>query len=1055
MTDDYLVDGRPPDEADDVDILAQIDALAPWRDKRDEERVLPSPEPMFKTLFVQSIDEGDSVLRDFADHVIGPLSDYFGTVSAKGGAFFRKKAAENAPHTERYQRDQTLRGHLVNGMLPARRIAWLLHNWDSKGVRYWDEMTDRLFIAGFMLHDFTKIPEVKRVLKKAGFQEMEAPSERQIPTLERIFLEWCERLGLNTFLKPLGGTAAVLHDLIYVAANTQQFSGTAHVPALLPNTATNSSVYMLATEVSHLADLLAYVAPTPRALIAHETIKGIITRLAYAPHLAHNVAGQLVYHHVAENRGLILNLIHNATIDTLRQPDKREPILYAPSGVVYLERHDAPDLPVAAELTAHIVSLIRQTTGVRMIERRKGIKLGKDGLRPDESYNDLFNLRQVIEVSPRLTLLIRSNAPQYIEKMKAANYPGSDELPAYSTAKEDSRLRQMAEWASLLEIQIEERYPGFQSAFITQALESWGLADVAPAFETVRTFKPEQRDGTGIRYHWYWAATHALSRRNADPTEVLEWLEKAAAQIGSLLPDELPESALANEETWDDLTDYIGRVLTISDDKAVLVDDSQELKRYVRGKKSGGAVCALCGSNYITRKQAETAVAFQPGVYTARVRIGASDNKRSICSICGLEQLLRQLFVENLDTGGTAEGQRVRYLAFYPSYFFTPETLKLVQRVYRTLQNVRISDRDMRHAMQNSSLADSTFWQRLDPFLMRPMENDSRRVLRYSAAAQSTFLMIGFRGFNDPTDSESWILPAFLSLILPICLDVKVVASESGVPLLLEADELPETVWFDGAHAAIQALIQAGRLNVDEVLPTLTRLAAAYLIHLDTEYQPPKENWHRFPPIAHALMESPLYVFYYLKKQERDGQAASVDQVRRYVHYAESIFAVQGDVLMSHAKELVILYRQFYRAKNIGNANSILRPLSVVADALLVADPRLFGDAEALVEVAYGELYRFMDRVSKGLADGRFPKGVSRLEREQAMRAFCEKFVNDVFIGVFNKDVAALRSKQLNLLRSAVEVLFRNAQQDEWAERGQPVDESEADEDTETADSGS
>ncbi len=1057
MTDDYLEDTLSPDAIGDDD-LEQIDARAHWRDRTDEDRVLPSPEPMFKTLFLQSIDEEDVVLREFAEYVIGPLSDYFGTVSAKGGAFFRKKAAENAPHSERYQRDQTLRGHLVNGMLPARRIAWLLHNWEAKGLRYWDEMTDRLFIAGFMLHDFTKIPEVKQVLKQAGFQEMEAPSERQIPTLEGIFLDWCERLRLNTFLEPLGGSATVLHDLIYIAVNTQQFSGTAHAPALLPNTATDFSVYSCATEVSHLADLLAYVAPTPRTLVAHETIQTIITRLAYGPNLPGSIAGKLVYHHVAENRGLLLNLIHNAAIDRLKVDNQREPILYAPSGVVYLERYDAPDLPAPADLTHHIVSHIRQITGERMVEKKKGVKLGKDGLRTDESYNDLFNLRQVIHVSPSLALLVRSNAPQYLEKMKAANYPGSSELPAYSTAKDDPRLRQMAEWASLLEIQVEDRYPGFHPTFVEQVLAGWNLTDLAPAFEAVRTFKPEQRDGTGIRYHWYWAATHALSRRDpakVDQTSVLEWLDETAQQIAAQLPDDLPESAQANEETWDDLADYISRVLTISDNKGASGNSSQELKRYMRGKGGrGGAVCALCGSDYITRKQAETAVAFQPGVYTARVRIGASDNKRSICSICGLEQVLRQLFVENLDTGGTAEGQRVRYLAFYPSYFFTPETLKLVQRAYQTLQNVRISEKDLRHAMQGANLADPTFWQRLDSFLIRPLENDSRRVLRYSNAAQSTFLMLGFRGFNDPTDSESWILPAFLALVLPICLDVKVVASESGVPLLLEANELPETVWFDGAHAAIQALTRSSRLNVDEVLPTLTRLVAAYLIHLDTEYQPPKENWHRLPPIAHALMESPLYTFYYLKKQERDGQNVSMIQIRRYVHYAESIFAVQGDVLMSHAKELVSLYRQFYRAKNIGNANSILRPLSVISDALLVADPRLFSDAEALIEVAYGELYRFMDRVSKGLADGRFPKGVTAAEREQAMRLFCEKFVNDVFIGVFNKDVAALRGKQLNLLRSAVEVLYRNAQQQEWAERGQMADETGADEATDTAESG-
>lgn len=146
---------------------------------------------------------------------------------------------------------------------------------------------------------------------------------------------------------------------------------------------------------------------------------------------------------------------------------------------------------------------------------------------------------------------------------------------------------------------------------------------------------------------------------------------------------------------------------------------------------------------------------------------------------------------------------------------------------------------------------------------------------------------------------------------------------------------------------------------------------------------------------------------------------------------------------MSYAKELVDLYRGFYRAKTITNTNSILRPLNVVADALLIADTRLFPDAESLTEVAYGELYRFMDRVASGQADGRFPKGISPQEREKAMRAFCQKFVNDVFIGVFNGDVAALRGKQLNLLRSACEVLYRKSHQDEWESRRQETDESD------------
>jgi CRISPR type I-D-associated protein Csc3/Cas10d len=43
-------------------------------------------------------------------------------------------------------------------------------------------------------------------------------------------------------------------------------------------------------------------------------------------------------------------------------------------------------------------------------------------------------------------------------------------------------------------------------------------------------------------------------------------------------------------------------------------------------------------------------------------------------------------------------------------------------------------------------------------------------------------------------------LTSSAALILPLALDVKVVASESPTPLMTEADELDETVFMDGVR---------------------------------------------------------------------------------------------------------------------------------------------------------------------------------------------------------------------------------------------------------------
>ncbi|MCC7452331.1 MAG: type I-D CRISPR-associated protein Cas10d/Csc3 [Anaerolineae bacterium] len=1059
--DDLDLNGQNYDEPSDE----ELEALDQKREQleQQEQAVAQSIalQPMFQTLFELSVEPGDRVLEDFARCVVGPLSDYFGMEAAKGGAFFQQKEAEGAKNTERYSRDQTLRAHLINGMLPARRIASLLQRWGAQPLRHWDETVERLFIAGYMLHDFTKIKAAKQTLIDAGFKEMEAPSDRQIPYLETIFLEWGRILGLDPFLEPVGGLEYLLHDVIYVACNTQRYSGTIHAPTLLPRTMTEASAYKLATNISTLADLMAYVARTPRELVVHESINDALRRLWLNLAPTFQVAS-LVYHHVAENRGLLLNFIHDAALKALEEEDQRVALLFAPSGVVYLERHDAPPMPAPDALVDQIVGQIRARAGDKLISTGKGAKRGNTGLQVDDSYNDFFDLRDMVLKSVDLVERhIRSNKSQArLTAVEAENWAGESEFPHVSTVPGDTRLDQMAEWAGLLENQFRDRLPTFDiTSFL---LYEWAIEDLRTQFDAVRNH-PKALKGGGIKFWWFWAAAHALQRKSGvkDPDAISTWLRTISQRLVSALPGDLPVSAQASDETWRNLSDYVARVLTLGGTKAEPGSAANELERYTRAKAGrGGAVCAICGSSYTTRKPAETAVAFQPGVYSARIKIGASDNKRNLCSICALEQLLRQLFVENLDSGSTAEGQRIRYLSFYPSYFFTPETLRFMRRVYGLLKDVRLSDKELRRAlnaqatrlkdvsMQGHPLRDVTFWQRLDPFLLRAESEDpSRRVVRYSEEAISTFLMVGFRSFNDPSDTESWVLPAWFALTLPICLDVKVIASEGGTPLMLEADELRETVWYDGAHAAIQALLGDDRLDIDQMQDALARLTAAYLIHLDTEYQPPKENWHRLAPIAHALTESPWYVLYYLKKQERDGHLVGDERVRRYLAFAEMIFTRKGDNAMSLARKLVEQYRGFYRARTPLNPNRMRRPLDVVAETLLKADPRLFPDAQSLEEAAYGELKRFMDRVGKGLADGRFPKGISAEARDAAMQTFCKTFVEEVFIDIFDRDVAALRGKQLNLLSSTCEALYRQMQLEEWAQRGRDEDENETDED--------
>lgn len=1048
-----------PIYGDDYEIEADVaeDVLLPDLAIRDKA-------PMFQVLFQEAVD-GDPVLEAFAEHVVGRLSDQFATKAAKGGAFFVAREAEGMSNTARFQHDQNLRAHLINGILPVIHIVRQLIAWDAPMFEHWTpEEYERLLIAGYMLHDFTKIAAVKQRLKEEGFKEYDAPDEAQMPLLREIFATWCANLGLDAFLEPVGGVHPYLNDLIYIAVNTQALKGTARNLRLYGRLALDIDRLDQITYLSRMADLMAYVAKTPREVVAHESIRKLMV-MQFAFDEGNKPVARLIYHHVAENRGLLLNFIHNGVMQSLTN-EWRVPLLFAPGGVVYLEHRDAPPVPDVDTLVDAVVDYTRTQAGEKLISSGKGAKRGNTFMQIDDSYNDFFSMSEMIVNSMKLiSRYIRSNkTPSRFQKMTEYQWTGWDNIPEnYPQDSKDARADQIAEWAGFVETQFRDRFNPDTTDIIRWLLEKFGISDLEDDFLVL---KSEATRG-GLRYWWHWAAAHALNRQQPplDDLAVEQWLHRLSQELIDELPDDMPDSARVNQETWRDIADYIRKVLTIGGTKSQVRFAGDELEQYVQAKvKRGVSACAICGLDYPTRRPAETAVAFQPGVYTQRISIGASNNKRNLCSICATEQLLRQLFLQNLDTGSRAEAQRIRYLSFYPSYFFSPQTIRVIQRAYRSIRAIRMSDADFGRVLRSQdNLRDPSFWQRLDSFLLRPAaEEDTARfkkVLRYDDTAQSTFFTAGFRNI-DPTETESWVLPVFLSLVMAINLDVKVVASDSGVPLMHEATELPETLWFDGAHPAIQQLIAVrhvpeegdkeahdkleirSRLDVDSLLLALARLTAAYLIHLDTEYEPPKENWQRFVPIANALCESPLYVFHYLKKQERESENKPITRTRiqRYLHYTD-LFNLQGDQGMTHASKLVDLYRGFYRARSMKNANSILRPLSVVSDALLVADQKLFSDTEALIEVAHGEIYRFMDRVGSGQADGRFPKGISAEERRAHMREFARYFVIEVFEGAFNCDVAALRGKQLNLLKSACEVLYREAQHQEWAESGDDADD--------------
>ena len=1045
-----LISDEIEDDVDPEEVAAEIPA-----DEAKEEPAVArlAEEPMFSELLRAAVAQAapdDAVLLDYVTYVACPLSSELALVSAKGGEkFIADRLAEGKSEAEvaRYRHEQSLRAHLVNGLLPTARIASLLRAWGAPRLSRFDERAYRLFCAGFTLHDWLKLPEVDDWLDNAGLAHNTVNPARHLPLVEEIFQKWCVRLGLDKFLEPIGGVDPWLHDLIYLACNAQVRWGTMLNLSALPRLALDGRTRQLATDLCTLADRVAYIARTPRDVPVTGSITEIITNLS-------NSEARLLYHHIAENRGVLTNFIQNAALAALESPDCVA-LLYAPSGVVYLARGDMGLItwPQTAVVAEDVVRRVRQACGQQLWSNLTGFSRDGKGLKYAPYYDLHFSTGGRIRVTARAAFkrIPETKAPaagtRFAKMVEKAMAPAGTDL----ALPDDIRVDQLAEFCAKAAQIVAEAVPELDAAELI--LEELNLTEERPAFDVIGAFP----QAGGVAYHWYYAAGVYLKRggKGASPAEWREMVEGLADKLAGRV-EELTAQQKDTADGWDDLRSYVMRVLSFGPLEAgaqasdIAQVTATELGRYSMAKAQGRgvtAVCALCSSSFAINPQREAGILFAPQVYSNKLPLHGSKAIRNICRICEIEMMLRQILMNRQAVaGGRFEGRRVRYLYFYPTYFFTPETLRQMELVYDQIQ--RVSFTSVRKALLTEEDGQQVLhvgakdFQRLGPLLMPPAPADPAEDrlfrLHFPQGEPLTFFFLGIPPpGRDAKDAEAWVNPAFLALALPLAVDVKVVATESSVPLLTEADELDETVFMDAPHDFVKDFLGRERIPLEGLLPRLQALTAAYLAHLDgnANFAKGDYRWHAIPPLARNLASDPLWAFAYLKKWQR-GQgldAITTDKARLYLQLVDILDALKGGHSMSHAKELTTLYMRFYRAER-RNSNSILRPISIAAQAILKADARLF-DREGLVEAVRGELRDFMDRVGTGRADGRYPRGSDPVSREEAMREFAEYFVGTIFYDTLRADKSALRGKQLNLLKNACEVIYVDAVAQEWRDR--------------------
>lgn len=1059
----------------------------------------------------------DAVMQDFAKYVLPNLLRIAIGVTAKGGRFFdqldEQRAAEGKARIRRDNAgDQSLNTHLLNGLFPANLIEQRLEKLDTTVQRVVQERERRLAIAGFILHDFEKFPDVPDDCRKLALEQHRQIVDQKI-----------QQLGLNLLIDASHPEAYrdYIDDLLCIAYNAQRrwdtnwnFSEYGLNPTL------KGRVLSSLANLACLADSLASIVKHP--------YDAENPRLKELMHTLSDGQLQLTYHSISENRGVLTNVVNNALMEahtSLNTPECfYEPLLYLPTGVIYLALRNAP-LIDSSELPERVITKIKHLCTEQLRLRQPGFGRDGKGMKYADFYGLFCSDRTLMQIALDATLRILSPSKGSVAKSRNDKLLDFQRKGALSSDydfsfEDDIRIDQIAEFGDVISRKIwgdrvekitnackqDKKLPQLPALNLTQIVaESLGLAayllqirEIQKINETLKEKKIKGSTG-GIPYEWYYLAAKYLTQ-NPGVENVRELCDRIITCIAEQTESITAQYPLA--DGWDDLRSWIQSVVMLphSAVPGQQVDQFlKELTNYNAAKKIGRGkqlICSVSHSAYTVTEQMESSVLFTPQVYTNKQMLGGGNAKRNISSIASLEIMLRQILMNQTQAVGKRfEDGKYRYLYFYPTYYFTPETNRFLQKAYTSIAQTRFDTTLRNHFISKSLEAnfDRERYQTIDAVLMDeecdrrknlPEDDPNYRKdrtfkLSYPEDQPLTFYFIALPPGKEPTDTESWVMPAWLGFAFPMILDVKTVVSESPIPPFTDGSEFEESVFLDSAPQAIRVLVKRDRFRLDSILEgwkdtdgtqypaPLNVLTAAYAIHLDVNAKQGKggydADWGKLTELAKDFETSPLYVFSYLnrwlRKQKTD--TASIEKIRLYAYHFYPCFDpyVEFDAAldrlriktpekspMNHPQKLTDLYRRFYRANKRYNpkANAVLKPIDVAAEVILKADSAVF-DNETLIAVVASEVFKLMDRVRASRAEG-FNKLFDREEERQVILDFAQYFVVDVFEQAFASDRARLAGRQLNLLRDTCEFLYRLEQDKENRDlkaKGEAIDDEE------------
>ena len=974
------------DEPTEIPGPTRLDQLIPVDGGSEDE---PEETSAYIALLKGAIPPDDDVLQDYVEIVVPQMQKEYTLRSAKGSTV--QQFSHNA--------DQSMLAHIFNGLFPTLQIV----RESGEDLR---ELDKRLYLIAYTLHDLDKLEAI---------QHLSVADDEKAAELYRYIDDWGKRLRFDQFCPEYDQYRG---DIAFLILNTQmKYGANLYLQGFDLRLPGRRRQFL--SEMCTCSDRIAYFLQNPAGFLGRGDIRESLTYLSGGKF-------EFAYHKVSENRGMLTNVINNAVLAEMRDNFGWKPFLFFPTGVTYLRKRDSEDkvLPTGAEIAEVVIEKLKEYCSSRLQQNLNGFTRGGKGFKYADYYEAFFQPDEMLNLIQKgcFKILRQDKAPSAGKRLaKLQQLQEQEKIPADISLifEDDIRVDQLAEYL----FEVEKLVGKFADRQIVsdEIITYLGMGGWQTAFAEI------PRQG-GVPFPWYFiAGKYLLQNPGKDPRDMRDLFEEIAAHVSEAFAEPLDNQT--QSDSFAVLRDYVKQTVDINGHQNIRQDFQTELARYTNTKKIGRGSdkgCSLCSSAFQTLESSETDVVFAPQVYSNKNPINSGRVRRGICRLCQLEMMLRQILIRsrwNL-IGAGYESVKIKWLYLYPSYFFTPETAKVIGAAYQNLKSLNFFD--VRKRLHRGAAVTDLI--ELEEFIIDTevpaTEAENLLKMDFGTNDLATFYFCGIPTLGSkPTDTESWAMPTFLGVLSTLAFNAKVVVTESQVPLYYSAEEFKETVVLNAPHPFVTHILKKDRLRIDEVADGLKKLAAVYDINIDAFRDGAKPQWQHLNGVAGNIETDPLYVFHYLDVLRRKNKWDSFPKPKdgdtfipeRYLQFYQTL----GGDKMSLIEGIAERCFNFYRPDSF-KPNSVLKVIALVEDVIINSRATI-----ASVDLKYqaaGEVHNLMQRVRSSRAQGF--RRLDPPEEFEAIRALVDYFYQEVFMRNYEGQRALLRAER-NRLNAGINACYQ------------------------------